>query len=190
VTLARRTPLRRRSAKPKRRPPTRCSFSSRCGRRPGVILGPDERVCPTHATALADRLAGDYVKARDSYRCQLRGFNDQACYRPEAVYWCHLIPKGRYYSTRWEPDNAVTACAGHHKAFDESPVEKDDWILARLGAERWGRLRRIARRSKVVDVAEVVRTYRRGEPWNLPDATPEEVRQEQARGGGGRRPRA
>lgn len=123
-------------------------------------MSDDERYCPTHATALADKLVGDFVKARDRYRCQLASFNGKPCYQPEAVFWCHLIPKGRYYATRWEPDNAVTGCAGHHKAFDMAPLERDIWCEKRLGPERWRELRVVAIRQKAVDVADVIRTYR------------------------------
>lgn len=130
----------------------------RCNKRPVVKLAQGDR-CASHATDLADKLVGDFVKARDGYRCQLRSFNDEPCYRPEQVYWCHLIPKDRYYATRWEPDNAVTGCAGHHSAFDHAPLERDVWCEARLGPGRWGELRQLAIRQKAVDVADVIRRF-------------------------------
>lgn len=160
--LKRTTPLRRKAVAPRKRPAVRCSWSARCKKRPRVIVDGEtpERYCPTHATMVADALVGTFVKTRDGYRCQLRSFNDQPCYQPEQVYWCHLIPKGRYYGTRWDPLNAITGCAGHHKAFDESPLEKDVWCEQRLGFQQWHDLKVRARQVKAVDVAGVIEAYR------------------------------
>jgi len=119
-----------------------------------------ERYCAGHATDLADKLVGDFVKNRDQHRCVLQSFNRQPCYQPQQVYWCHMIPKGRYRATRWEPDNAVTGCAGHHMAFDNAPIEKDAWCEAWLGSTRWEQLRAQARGQKAVDVALVIQAYR------------------------------
>jgi hypothetical protein len=156
-----RSPIRGKRATPRaRKPRASCSAAPRCKRQPSVRLGPEERVCKGHATAIADKLVGDYVKARDGWRCQLSDFNASPCWQPEAVYWCHLIPKGRYYATRWEPDNAVAGCAGHHKAFDTAPIEKDAWSERRLGADRWAELRQQAIRQKSTDVAEIIAKFR------------------------------
>ena len=157
--LKRKTPLKSKRSTPRRKPPVTCAIL-RCSKRPTVTITSDERYCNSHATKIADKLVGDFVKARDGYRCQLTSFNHKPCYQPEAVYWCHVIPKGRYYGTRWEPDNAVTGCAGHHKAFDTAPLEKDDWAEAWLGTARFEELQQIAKIVKGVDVAEVIRRYR------------------------------
>lgn len=159
--LKRKTPLKSKSARPRtRKPAARCAYGPRCKKQPRVIVGPEERYCPGHATQVADKLVGDYVKERDLYRCQLTSFNDSPCYEPSVVYWCHLIPKGRYYATRWVPVNAVTGCAGHHKSFDTNPLERDEWCRDRLGAERWDSLRVQAMAQKSVDVAEVIQRFR------------------------------
>lgn len=164
--LKRKTPLR--STPTRKRSPTKkplrelvhCSYSPRCKKRPREIVSPTERYCPAHATDVADKIIGDIVKARDGYRCQLVGFNAEPCYIPQQVYWCHIIPKGRYRPVRWEPDNAVTGCAGHHKAFDESPIEKDEWAERRLGSERWHELRVLARQARSVAAVDVIREAR------------------------------
>lgn len=152
----------------------RCSGSPRCRKRPEIRLSEDERLCKGHARDLADKLVGDFVKARDGYRCQLRGFNAKPCWpNEEAVYWCHLIPKGRYGATRWVPLNAVAGCAGHHKAFDESPLEKDLWIEQRIGAEAFEELRLLARMGGGPSAAEIILRYRQNDgPERLPSGRP------------------
>lgn len=157
--LERSTPIRRKAVAKRRRPAVRCSWSDRCKKRPDVVISETERYCHGHATMTADALVGTFVKERDGWRCQLRSFNGRPC-SSEQVYWCHLIPKGRYHATRWIPLNAVAGCAGHHKAFDEAPLEKDDWCEQRLGVAQWHDLKVQARRVKSVDVVEVIAFYR------------------------------
>lgn len=148
--LKRSTPLRAKAATPKRkRPPLKpCTYAGkgatiqRCARRPVVRVSDDERYCDRHATWIAGELVGDFVKARDGHRCQIASFNDRPCIGSE-LYACHLIPKGRYPVLRYEPDNITTGCMAHHKAFDEAPLEKEDWCRAYLG-ERYEELRRQA----------------------------------------------
>lgn len=122
----------------RKRTPASCTHG-RCTRRRAVVLGPDEQLCSTHARFEADHLVGTFVKQRDA-RCVLRGFRpDLACYSDE-LYWCHLIPKGRYPWLRYDPANAVAGCATHHKAFDTSPLEAREWAANHVGPELWERM--------------------------------------------------
>lgn len=105
----------------------------------------------------ADKLVGDYVKARDGYECQLVGFNDKPCGGPLA--WCHLIPKGRYGSVRWSPLNSVTGCRNHHMAFDTSPLEKNLWCEQRLGTAVWEHLQLVARTTDRPNPRDVIAAY-------------------------------
>ena len=157
-----RTPLKRKSGKPKRKPSEVCDWSGHgCRRRADVKITETERYCNGHATDTADTLVGTYVKMRDNWTCQLVGFNDKPCYGLPAVYWCHLIPKGRYQSVRWNPSNAITGCAGHHKAFDESPLEKDLWIEQHiLGVEGYAALKHLAMTTTRPPVRDVILEFR------------------------------
>lgn len=156
--LQRRTPLAKKRAKPRRKPAARCDYSTRCKRRPSVVISADERMCSTHATWTADKLVGDFVRRRDG-RCMLVDFNANPCYEPATLYWAHLIPKGRYPQGRYIATNAVAACLRHHESFDHSPLEKDEWIVAHLGTDTYEWLRR-AVRSPQRPVAEVIFDYR------------------------------
>ena len=160
--LKRKTPMARKSSKPKRPPSAICMWPNyRCRRQAKVKITDTERYCNGHATKTADNLVGTYVKIRDNWTCQLLGFNDKPCYGLPAVFWCHLIPKGRYQSVRWNPSNAITGCAGHHKAFDESPLEKDVWIEDHiLGVGGYRALRDLAMATTRPPVRDVVLEYR------------------------------
>lgn len=136
----------------------KCSWSSRCNKRVTVRLE-DEGWCDRHATWVADKAVGDFIKSRDGYECQLRSFNGRACVGSER-YACHLIPKGRYPVLRYEPDNIVTGCMGHHMAFDQAPLEKDEWCRALLGT-RYDELRHQAiEHPKRPDRAAVIAEFR------------------------------
>lgn len=156
--LKRTTRLKRKRSTPRRHPRARCSYTNQCRKEPRVILGPDERMCRTHATWTADKLVGDWVKARDG-RCILAGFNGQPCYEPETLYWCHLVPKGTYPKGRYLPGNAVAGCSRHHRSFDLLLIEKREWIAAYLGEEGLDLLETMVR-SDQPGVADVIREYR------------------------------
>jgi hypothetical protein len=123
-----------------------------------VRVSENERYCKGHATEEADRLVGDYVKARDDHSCVLYTFNDKAC--QGVLSACHLIPKGRYGPSRWIPANIVSGCAAHHMAFDSSPLEKEDWIVRYLGAEHYDALKVVARSGAKYDPASVILRFR------------------------------
>lgn len=137
----------------------RCAWSNRCKKRPEVRVTDSERYCKGHATKTADALVGTYVKHRDGWRCQLVSFDGKPC-SDRQVYWCHLIPKGRYGSVRWIPDNAVAGCAGHHKAFDEAWIEKARWCERWLGDVEWQALQDLAVSSHRPDPADVILEFR------------------------------
>jgi 5-methylcytosine-specific restriction endonuclease McrA len=157
-----RTPLkRRRTGKPRRTGTAKCAYSDRCKTFPRVIVTESERLCLRHATWTADKLVGDYVKARDR-RCVLAEsftFGNKGC-SGSTLYWCHLIPKGRYGATRWIPENAITACAAHHKSFDENPLAKENWCADYLGSGAWEDLRETALLGSGMSVADVIVEYR------------------------------
>lgn len=172
--MQRSAPLKR---KPRRRRAsselTRCDFwvtaasgrSWRCTKQGRAIIDDNERYCLAHATAKADKLIGDAVKERDEYRCMfaLHHWNDQPC-SPGVLSACHLIGKGAYPATRWEIDNIVSGCPGHHASFDNydlgADLTKHEWAERLVGTARWEELREQARRQKGEKAADVIRRFR------------------------------
>lgn len=124
-----------------------------------MVVTETERLCGRHATWTADKLVGDFVRNRDG-RCVLSTFTTGPCYQGSVLYWCHLIPKGRYAATRYDPENAVAGCAAHHKAFDESPLEKARWIVRHLGREEFDALEQRATHGVKPELGAVIRQFR------------------------------
>lgn len=147
-------------------PATRCDWSVRavsgrtyrCTKRGYITVDENERYCKGHATERADKLVGDYVKARDGHQCQLRDFNGLPCLGVLSA--CHLIPKGQYGATRFLPANIVAGCAGHHIAFDNRIIEKEAWIRRRLGSDVYDALKLVAVGGAKYDPASVIRLFR------------------------------
>lgn len=145
---------------------TRCDFwtpransnPSRCTKTATVIVSEDERYCKGHATETADRLVGDRVKARDGHTCVLYDFNSRPCMGVLSA--AHLVPKGRYGPARFIEANIISACASHHMAFDQSPLEKEEWIVRYLGAEHYGALKLVARSGAKYRPGDVIRCFR------------------------------
>jgi len=155
----RRTELRSKSLRPRRIKRTvHCAWSDRCKKFPSVKVSEAERYCKGHATDVADKLVGDYVKARDR-RCVIADFNSLRCFGTD-LSWCHLIPKGRYYATRWEPLNAVAGCRDHHRAFDGNPLAKRRWCLTHIGVQEYEEMEARAEVGGGPGAAEIIRAYR------------------------------
>ena len=67
----------------------------------------------------------------------------------------HLFSR-RYEGTRWTRDNAACLCAGCHVYYTHRPLEWDDWMLARLGHDRYASLRHLALTGGRQDMAAVM----------------------------------
>jgi hypothetical protein len=169
--LKRKTPLRAKSPTARRKDSSmRCSrvtersdgSSSRCTKRGTVIVSAAERHCRAHGTAIADKLVGDFVRARDK-RCQLAGINGKPC-SDERLWWCHLLRKGTYPSTRWTPGNSVAGCAGHHLFLDNHQAEWLAYCIERLGQESLDGLLGYALAGNGPSAAYVIRAFREGNP--------------------------
>ena len=148
-------PLPRKRPTPRKRPAARCAWSNRCKRRPSIVIDENERLCRTHATWTADKLVGDYVKARDRYRC----WN---CGETENLQWAHILSRGARY-VRWDPRNAVTLDSKCHQHFTLKPAVWAVWLEDRLAGVYTTMVREEAagqRSGHSVDIAEVIRTYR------------------------------
>jgi len=64
----------------------------------------------------------------------------------------------RYHATRWQFRNAFSLCAGCHVFFTHRPIEWDEWIRDRMGADRYESLRQLALHAPNPDMAEVLRS--------------------------------
>lgn len=85
-----------------------------------------------------DRLFSIYIRARDKV-CQ-------KCGRVENLQCAHLVSRG-YMNTRWDDRNAIALCMGCHKFFTHRPIEWDEFIVERIGAEAYQQIRKHARRT-------------------------------------------
>jgi len=66
-----------------------------------------------------DDLARQKCFERDEHKCV-------RCGSPK-VQWAHVIGR-RHKCTRWEPDNALSLCAGCHMFWHEYPTLSGDWF--------------------------------------------------------------
>lgn len=144
MSLARRKPIAKKRVKPRRRA-AGCSVA-RCKARPQV-----EGLCRTHATRRADRLVGDFVKARDG-GCVAKGHHNGS------LQWAHIVSR-RYRAVRWDPDNAVALCAAHHMSFTVNPLAWDVWVEQRIGADAYRLIKQRALTDDPADVREVLKKF-------------------------------
>jgi len=101
------------------------------------------------------------VKELDALCREIVWMRDGKCRRPNCMrgqlQWAHVYSR-RYKWLRWDLDNSMILCAGHHLEWHERPLEAAEWWEKELGPERYRSLvQRAARPSKVNLVA--VRAY-------------------------------
>lgn len=159
--LTRKTPMKRSIASRKTKttkPPSACTMGRSTHRTHAkYVVGPDERLCVTHAKRIADKLVGDYVKNRDGV-CQ-------NCGTDRNLQWAHIVSRGAPY-IRWDLHNAMALCSRCHTNFT---IKNHLWIIF-LEERSPGLLARLARTEaeceKIgsgIDVAEIIRTFRKVE---------------------------
>jgi 5-methylcytosine-specific restriction endonuclease McrA len=145
MSLQRKTPMKQVRSKPRRKPTFTCSIRG-CDTAPRYFP-----YCGKHARKEADRLFSLYIRARDR-GCRM-------CTDRTNLQCAHLISR-RYFAVRWEPENAVALCVGHHKQFTEDPLGWDDWCEGHLGSVGWTRLKLLARMGGMPDLAYVIAELR------------------------------
>ena len=64
----------------------------------------------------------------------------QRCAKTGWLSWCHVFTRAAV-GTRWDPDNSWAWCAGCHRLLDQHWEKKLDWVLQRIGEQRWAALR-------------------------------------------------
>jgi hypothetical protein len=76
------------------------------------------------------------VRARDG-QCM-----KPLCGKTEGLQCAHIFTRSRQ-STRWDMNNMITLCAGHHKFWAHQYPEKfTEWIISRMGKEEYLKLQR------------------------------------------------
>lgn len=87
------------------------------------------------------------VKERDGYKCQWPGCS----WSQKVLNWCHFKSR-KYHAIRWDLDNTVTFCVGHHRYTEANPDEFADFMRLRLGQGRFDSLN-LRRRNQFVTSA-------------------------------------
>ena len=126
-TLRRFTPLRRggtlkRTGRIKRKTPLRAKRTYRLGIR----------------ISAADKKFSILVRTRDNWTCQ-------RCMKKHppptsSLHCCHVFTR-RSRATRFSLDNCYSWCYGCHQYMDSHPDEKYEWVIKRIGRERFEALR-------------------------------------------------
>ena len=98
--------------------------------------------------ALADRLFRDIIRNRDKSLCQ----NCSSPFHPQLA---HIISR-RYYTVRWDTNNALILCAKCHARWTYHPLEWEQWIIKRIGQEEYETLKRKALSYEKINYKELV----------------------------------
>lgn len=88
------------------------------------------------------------------------------CGSTERLQCAHGFSR-RYRNVRWDPRNAFCMCQGCHLFFTHRPLEWDEWLLGRWGADLYAEIRSLALSTAKVDLDAVretlvAETLRRG----------------------------
>jgi len=81
-----------------------------------------------------DKIVGDYIKLRDSYRCVQCGSVDKPS-------WGHVFSR-RSYSTRWDLENGFCQCWSCNFKHSHDNYEYYKWFQDRFGADKFEDLRK------------------------------------------------
>jgi len=98
------------------------------------------------AKAKATALHSKIVRARGACEC---------CGKTLSLQCAHIVSR-RYARTRTRLDNAFCLCAGCHMHFTEWPMEFAEFVVNRIGAEKYAELRTDAHGTSKVDWADEV----------------------------------
>ena len=88
--------------------------------------------------AALDALWRQLVYLRDDKVCQMPG-----CGATHNIQAHHIFNKNGRFLTRWDVDNGICLCAGHHTFRDsahEHPARFHEFMRKRLGAKRYDRI--------------------------------------------------
>lgn len=84
--------------------------------------------------AYLDGLWRDIIRERDNFKCQICG--------SKIRIQAHHIFTRSAKNTRFDIDNGVLLCGGHHKFLaHQKPEDFRDWVIAWMGPEEYNALR-------------------------------------------------
>lgn len=66
------------------------------------------------------------------------------------LQWAHIISR-RYLNTRWDLDNAFCLCHACHFFFTSHPVEWENFVVEKIGEERYSDLKVRALENRKLD---------------------------------------
>src|SRR3990167_389776 len=72
----------------------------------------------------------------------------------------HIISR-RYFSTRFDIENAIPLCQRCHFFYTYHPIEWENWIINRIGNKRFQELKRKALSLKRIDYKELINELKR-----------------------------
>ena len=76
----------------------------------------------------------------------------QRCSRTRPLSWCHIFTRGAW-SVRWDLENSWAWCKGCHRYLDQHWEEKFEWIVRRIGPERFALLKLRKQPGRSIDYA-------------------------------------
>ena len=96
-----------------------------------------------------DVVFSNYIRCRDDWTCQRCGkyYEPLDSNKRMGLHCSHFYGRGNW-AVRFDPDNAVALCYGCHRFLGSNPVDHRDFILKRLGKERFEDLNQ--RRNKTI----------------------------------------
>ena len=107
----------------------------------------------------ADDAFGDFVKARDGYRCVTCGAHGDV-----TLDCSHVIRKARGHFLRWQPDNAYCQCRRchmeHHNVSELRLLRYVEGVLGRDGLDRLRGNEGTVTQYKDYQLQELVRFFR------------------------------
>lgn len=101
--------------------------------------------------AYADALCGEIVRSRGY--CEVPRFTKSNC--KGNLQWAHIFSRS-YYQIRWDPNNALCMCAGHHMYFTQHPIEWEELVKRMIGEENYQALRKMALDYKKIDYGDIM----------------------------------
>ena len=143
--LTRKTPLRRKRATPRR---VKATCEKRGCKRPPISA--TLLLCRHHAKQEADRLFSLAVRSRGA--CE-------SCGTREDLQAAHICSR-RYASVRHSLDNAFCLCRAHHLLYTLRPLEWDEFVTSKIGAEAYADLKRRALTATKPDYEAILRRLR------------------------------
>lgn len=108
------------------------------------------RMCPSHAKAEADRRFSWFIRTRDG-KCMIP--NASPCVG--GLQCCHILSR-RFMGVRYDPQNAVAGCAGHHTYWTRNP---DRWAAFIEDRPSLKAMRRLAFGDGGCDLGSVLSKY-------------------------------